>query len=104
MERMLAKVPTPGFAIVEEDGQPMAMALGAVEGEHMGLFDVLVMPRARRRGLARKVSESLYAWAATKGARFAYLQVVATNEAALPLYRSQGFETLYTYHYRVPPA
>jgi ribosomal protein S18 acetylase RimI-like enzyme len=104
MQRMLASIAKPGFAFVEENGQPLAMALGAVEGDHMGLFDVLVMPAARRRGLARRVSESLYAWAMEHGARHAYLQVVATNSAALPLYRSQGFATVYTYHYRAPPA
>jgi GNAT superfamily N-acetyltransferase len=82
----------------------MAMAIGAVEGDHMGLFDVLVMPEARRRGLARRVTESLYSWAWTHGARFAYLQVVATNAAALPLYAAQGFRTAYAYEYLVPPS
>jgi len=81
----------------------MAMAIGAVQDDHMGLFDVLVMPEARRRGLARRVSESLYAWAYSQGARFAYLQVVATNQSALPLYASQGFRTAYGYEYRVMP-
>jgi GNAT superfamily N-acetyltransferase len=81
----------------------MAMAIGAVQGDHMGLFDVLVMPEARRRGLARKVTESLYAWAWGHGARFAYLQVVATNQAAMPLYALQGFRAVYAYEYRVPP-
>ena len=51
------------------------------------------MPHARRRGLARRVTESLYAWAWQHGARFAYLQVVATNDAAMPLYAAQGFRT-----------
>lgn len=105
MERMLAAIAAPaGFAFVEEDGQPMAMAIGAVDGDHMGLFDVLVMPYARRRGLARRVTESLYAWAWHHGARFAYLQVVATNVAALPLYAAQGFRTVYDYEYLLPPA
>ena len=105
MQRMLAAIAAPaGFAFVEEAGQPMAMAIGALEGDHMGLFDVLVMPHARRRGLARRVTESLYAWAWGRGARFAYLQVVATNAAALPLYANQGFRTVYTYEYRIPPA
>lgn len=104
MQRMLAAIAAPaGFAFVEEAGQPMAMAIGAVEGDHMGLFDVLVMPQARRRGLARRVTESLYAWAWSHGARFAYLQVVATNEAALPLYAGQGFRTVYAYEYFMPP-
>ncbi len=104
MRRMLdAIAPPAGFAFVEEAGQPMAMAIGAVEGDHMGLFDALVMPHARRRGLARRVTESLYAWARGHGARFAYLQVVATNAAALPLYATQGFRTVYAYEYLVPP-
>ena len=105
MRRMLASIAAPaGFAFVEEAGQPMAMAIGAVGGDHMGLFDVLVMPQARHRGLARKVTESLYAWAWSHGARFAYLQVVATNAAATPLYAAQGFRTVYGYEYFVPPA
>jgi GNAT superfamily N-acetyltransferase len=105
MRRMLTAIAAPvGFAFVEEAGQPMAMAIGAVNGDHMGLFDVLVMPHARRRGLARKVTESLYAWAWGHGARFAYLQVVATNAAAMPLYEAQGFRTVYSYEYSVPAA
>jgi GNAT superfamily N-acetyltransferase len=105
MRRMLASIAGPaGFAFVEEAGQPMAMAIGAVQGDHMGLFDVLVMPHARRRGLARKVTESLYAWAWSNGARSAYLQVVATNAAAMPLYAAQGFRTVYDYEYFVPPS
>jgi N-acetylglutamate synthase len=104
MQRMLAAIAAPAaFALVEQEGRPMAMAIGAVEGDHMGLFDVLVMPHARRQGLARRVSESLYAWAHSQGARFAYLQVVATNAAALPLYEAQGFRTVYSYEYRVAP-
>ena len=104
MRRMLTSIAAPvGFALVEEAGRPLAMAIGAVHGDHMGLFDVLVTPQARRRGLARRVTESLYAWAWDRGARFAYLQVVATNEAALPLYAAQGFRTVYEYEYRVLP-
>jgi len=102
---MLAAIAPPkGFAFVQQDGEPLAMAIGVVQGNHMGLFDVLVMPRARRRGLARRVTESLYTWAYAHGARFAYLQVVATNAAAMPLYAAQGFRTLYAYEYRIPSA
>lgn len=105
MERMLAAIATPkGFALVQHEGRPMAMAIGAVDGDHMGLFDVLVMPEARRQGLARRVTESLYAWAWQQGARFAYLQVVAANAAAVPLYEAQGFRTVYAYSYWLPPA
>lgn len=105
MQNMLHAIAQPaGFAFVQHEGRPMAMAIGAVDGDHMGLFDVLVMPEARRQGLARRVTESLYAWAWERGARFAYLQVVATNAAAMPLYAAQGFRTVYEYEYLVPPS
>ena len=108
MAAMLAKIAVPssgvlaGFAHVEDNGEPIAFALGVVDGDHVGIFDVLVAPAARRRGLARRLTEHLCAWGAGLGARFAYLQVVATNHAALPLYAQLGFETVYSYAYRVP--
>ncbi len=103
MARMLGAIPAPvGFAQVEQDGRLVAFALGVVDGDHVGLFDVLVAPVARRQGLARRLTQSIGAWGRDQGARFAYLQVVATNSAALPLYASLGFETIYSYAYRVP--
>ena len=76
-----------------------------VDGDHMGLFDVLVMPQARRRGLARRSPRASMPGHGRHGARFAYLQVVATNEAAMPLYAAQGFRIRVRsqlYAYRVP--
>jgi len=100
---MLRTIAAPvGFARIEQAGRPVAFALGVVDGDHVGLFDVLVAPGARRQGLARRLTESIGAWGRRHGARFAYLQVVVTNGAALPLYASLGFETVYSYAYRVP--
>ena len=103
MTRMLRSIAAPvGFARVEDKGELVAFALGVVDGDHVGLFDVLVAPHARRRGLARRLTQSLGAWGREHGARFCYLQVVATNAAARPLYAETGFETVYSYAYRVP--
>jgi ribosomal protein S18 acetylase RimI-like enzyme len=103
MTRMLRTIAAPvGFARVEQAGRPVAFALGVVDGDHVGLFDILVAPAARRQGLARRLTQSVGAWGRDHGARFVYLQVVATNAAALPLYASLGFETVYSYAYRVP--
>lgn len=103
MTRMLTSIVAPvGFAQVERGGHLVAFALGVVDGDHVGLFDVLVAPEARRRGLARRVTQSIGAWGRAHGARFAYLQVVATNAGARPLYAELGFETVYSYAYRVP--
>lgn len=102
MTRMLAAIAAPvGFAHVDDSERPVAFALGVVDGDHVGLFDVLVSPAARRRGLARRITETIGAWGRDRGARYIYLQVVASNQAALPLYASLGFETVYSYSYRV---
>jgi GNAT superfamily N-acetyltransferase len=103
MTRMLQTIAAPvAFASVEDAEGPMAFALGVADGAHVGLFDVLVAPRARRQGLARRLTQSIGAWGKAQGAQSIYLQVVATNAAALPLYASLGFETVYSYAYRVP--
>lgn len=103
MTRMLRSIAAPvGFAHVEDKDKPVAFALGVVDGDHVGLFDVLVAPKARRRGLARRLTQSIGGWGREHGARFCYLQVVATNAAARPLYADLGFETVYSYAYRVP--
>jgi GNAT superfamily N-acetyltransferase len=103
MARMLRSIARPvGFAQIEDNGRPIAFALGVVDGDHVGLFDVLVAPQARRRGLARRLTQGIGAWGHAQGARFAYLQVVAANRAALPLYADLGFETVYSYAYRMP--
>lgn len=103
MARMLRSIAAPvGFARVEDKGESVAFALGVVDGDHVGLFDVLVSPVARRRGLGRRLTQSIGAWGREHGARFCYLQVVATNAAAVPLYAELGFETVYSYAYRVP--
>ena len=107
MTRMLRSIGAPvGFARVEDKnapgGEPVAFALGVVDGDHVGLFDVLVAPQARRRGLARRLTQSIGAWGREHGTLFCYLQVVATNAAARPLYADLGFETVYSYAYRVP--
>ena len=103
MTRMLTSIAAPvGFLSVEDGRGPMAFALGVADGEHVGIFDVLVAPRARRHGLARRLTQSIGAWGRGQGARLAYLQVVASNSAALRLYAGLGFETVYSYSYRVP--
>jgi ribosomal protein S18 acetylase RimI-like enzyme len=53
---------------------------------------VIVAPAARRQGLGRTLTEWGLAWAAGEGAAEAFLEVSATNEPALALYRALGFQ------------
>lgn len=77
-------------------------AVGAAvrDGDLVGLFDIAVDPGARRSGHGMAISEAMVAWGAAQGAARAYLQVLATNEPAVALYRSLGFTDSHRYWYR----
>ena len=72
------------------------------------VYDVLCRTLGQRSEVALAVCVlglvTLASWGAAQlfESRFAYLQVVATNAAARPLYAAQGFRTVYDYEYRVP--
>jgi len=85
-----------GFVCI--DGEAAGLAI--VDGEWMGLFEVIVAPGARRRGLGSIVTDSLLTWGRGIGAQRAYLQVVAENTPAIKMYSRLGFEHAYSYWYR----
>ncbi|NEE00523.1 GNAT family N-acetyltransferase [Phytoactinopolyspora halotolerans] len=96
-----------GFASVDDAGQRVAIARGAVTDapsgrRWLGVTAVEVAPTARRRGLGSHVVAGLAAWAARLAATHAYLQVEETNTAAQAAYRKLGFADHHSYHYRSP--
>lgn len=92
--------PECAFALLEIDGRAVACALGVLEHDLFGLFDVITAQELRGRGHANTLLRALLRWGRDHGARHAYLQVIANNAAALSLYRQLGFERLYSYWYR----
>jgi GNAT superfamily N-acetyltransferase len=85
-----------GFVCV--DGEAAGLAI--VDGPWVGLFEIIVAPSQRRKGLGRLVTNSLLNWGRDLGAERAYLQVVEANETAIAFYRALGFEHAYSYWYR----
>jgi N-acetylglutamate synthase len=102
MSRMLRRIEPPrAFARLTHSGQVMAVGLAVRDGDYAGLFDIATDPQARRQGFGRRLVACLLAWGICEGARSAYLQVVQENVAAQRLYEVFGFQTAYTYWYRV---
>ena len=89
------------FGSIVEGGETVACGMAVVEREVVGLFDIVVHQRCRRRGHGRALVEALLQHATEKGARTAYLQVLNDNAAARSLYTALDFEPLYEYRYRV---
>ena len=87
-------------AVLRRDGEVVACGLVKIEGDYAGLFALNTADACRGQGLGRAVVAALLVEAMRHGARFAYLQVTASNVAALALYRHFGFMTVYDYWYR----
>jgi GNAT superfamily N-acetyltransferase len=87
---------------IEHDAAYAACGLGVLEGEYIGLFDLVTDPEARRRGYGTQIVLAILGWARKQGARYSYLQVVRQNFPARKLYEKIGFKELYRYWYRVP--
>ena len=102
-ERLAHSVLGKRFAVVRAAGRVVCTAQVAVEGELVGVFDVITAPDARGKGYATLACASLLSWAWQHGAQAAYLQVSADNAPAIAVYRKLGFATAYTYHYRGRP-
>lgn len=73
------------------------------DNDLVGIFDVVTGPDHQRQGHGRMLMASALKWAKKSGATHAWLQVVASNLAAVKLYQEFGFEELYRYAYRKAP-
>jgi ribosomal protein S18 acetylase RimI-like enzyme len=101
-ERILASIlPLAGFAAVRQDGRIVGCGLGVVQGEWLGVFDVIVDGAARRQGHGERLMRGLMSWGQRMGADKVYLQVMQSNVAAVQLYEGLGFREAYSYWYRV---
>ncbi len=92
------------FASIRDDaGTVVAVARGVLTDHWLGITAVSVDPAVRRGGLATSLTRALQSWAVDRGARWCYLQVVASNAPARALYRRLGFIEHHRYHYRRAP-
>jgi len=100
-ERLAASpVPYRGFTLTH-DGDLVACGQYALEADLAGLYDIATAPGYQRLGHGEWLCKRLLAIAITDGgARAAYLQVGADNDAARRLYTRLGFSDGYSYHYR----
>jgi ribosomal protein S18 acetylase RimI-like enzyme len=83
-------------------GEAVSCALGVLEDELFGLFDVVTAPEHRKKGYGTQLISSMLGRAQENRARHAYLGVVELNSPAQRLYDKLGFREVYRYWYRVP--
>lgn len=89
---ILCGVPRPRrFFAALLDGKAVSTALCAVSHGCAVVECVATASAARRQGAATRALAALERWATQQGVELLGLQVVATNDAAITLYRNMGF-------------
>jgi GNAT superfamily N-acetyltransferase len=101
---LIQRIPArPGFAVALVEGQPATVAIGVLQEEWVGVFAMATHWAYRRQGAATAVLHGLANWGRGYGAQRIYLQVMEENAPARAAYARAGFETVYSYHYRMGP-
>lgn len=91
------------FVLLWQETRVIAAALMVFERGYAGIFDVVVHPEWRARGVGRALMEYLLVAAQQSDAHTAYLQVAYENTRAWRLYERLGFHEEYRYWYREKP-
>jgi ribosomal-protein-alanine N-acetyltransferase len=99
--------PWSAGSIIAEIGRPGSITRVAAAGDQIAgyviarhlldegqLLDMAVHPEQRRRGIAGALMEELVRTLRQQGCRVLYLEVRATNIAALRLYEKSGFAAI----------
>lgn len=86
---------------IQSQGVIIGTGLGILDRDYVGVYAIYVREDFRKTGLARSLCTCILKEGIKKGAKKAYLQVVAGNDPATWLYQSLGFQNFYTYWFRV---
>lgn len=78
---------------------PIACGMAVLEGDWVGLYDLVTLETHRRSGVGTELIGSLLSVGARSGSSHAYLQVTQGNVAARSLYEKLRFEPVYRYSY-----
>lgn len=91
--------PTAGLFLMEGSEGPKAVGICVQDNDLAGLQQIVVAPSLRRQGIGLELASAALRWAKLRGARQAWLQVLADNQPAHSLYEKLGFKAIYKYTY-----
>lgn len=91
---LLAAPHVVSYVATDAAGRLLGYAMGTVAADEGEVLNLAVDQARRRRGVARALLAALLAALELRGARSLYLEVRASNAAALALYQSLGFRQL----------
>ena len=90
---LLREIALPWVLRAPDSSEPVAFCLAWSVADELHLLDMASHPEHRRQGHARALLSALLSHARREHMRLVLLEVRQSNEAAIRLYRSAGFET-----------
>jgi ribosomal-protein-alanine N-acetyltransferase len=94
LEAELAReIALPWVSRSPSSGEPLAFSLAWSVADELQLLDMATHPEHRRQGHGRALLSELLRYARGQHKRLFLLEVRQSNEAAIKLYRSVGFQT-----------
>lgn len=98
-KRLLERVADRAAGVTIGD---VGVGLVVASPPYAAIYSVAVAPDARRQGHARSLMAAATNWAVDRGCDTMFLQVLGTNNPALGLYRTLGYDEIYRYSYLEP--
>ena len=100
-EQIIKRIPfkTKAFCYGELDNQIVAVGLAIIEREYLGIYDLVIHPNYRRRGIAQSLIVKMLQWGKENSAKHVYLTVQGDNFGAIVLYNKIGLKDRYHYRY-----
>jgi [ribosomal protein S18]-alanine N-acetyltransferase len=77
--------------VAESGGSTVGYVMARISGEEGEILNLAVLPKSRRKGIARCLLDEALGSIASAGVTEAYLEVRQSNGQAIALYQSQGF-------------
>lgn len=79
---------------VEENNQVIAYLIFYTMGDEIEIARIAVLPEHRGKGYGKKLLDELFKYARENNTNQILLEVRGNNEAAISLYKNQGFENI----------
>ena len=101
MGEIMDRVATPKkrYIFSEYNGKIVGVMLAIVDRNFMGILNLAVDQKYKRKGVATSLIKESVNWAISKDVYFIYLQVEKKNTPAVNLYKKLGFKEWYSYRY-----
>ncbi len=78
--------------VAESEGAVAGFLVARRIANDLEILNLAVRPDARRRGIGRALMQFAFAWGKQFDARSTFLEVRASNQAALQFYKRHGFQ------------